>query len=93
MNYPDNLQFGDFLLFQTVEKGIKSKPIFAVILGEEIFDQTVGFDYCEWTKSFSNSQAVVRTFILWNNNLIVLGHWTKRPTFRELLSAYRKYES
>lgn len=53
----DNLEFGDYLLFQKYERDKYidnhytykiSKPIIAIYLGSFIADQAIGFNYVRW---------------------------------------------
>lgn len=96
------LKFGDFILFQEYSYSRHninfsiSKPILAIFLGDFIADQTLGFDYIKWYKSEANSPNLETTelpkitnHVEWDDYIDILGMWSYRPNFRELLSAYR----
>lgn len=99
-----NTQFGDFLLFQEYKKHhydnekklwcySVSKPIYATYLRCYVVDQTIGFDYLRYMKD-CNDDIPMESFwgshIEWDDYINILGHWKSRPSFKQLLKAYRK---
>jgi hypothetical protein len=100
----EGLKPGDFLLFQIYEsdqhreKGHPPKhykvsvPIYAITLGAFVCDQAIGINYVRVPAdvSYYSDEPKVEVHIEWNDYIDVLGRFEKRPTFRELLSAYRK---
>ena len=82
-----------------------SKPIFAIYLGSFIADQTLGFNYVRWinenrtiyitNEHVTNYMAYkevdkIESHIEWDDYIDVLGYWEQRPTWQEILKAYRK---
>jgi len=77
-----------------------SRPILAIYLGSFIADMALGFNYVKWL----NNRRIVKTatgydvfqevdkihnHIEWSDCIDILGHWTCRPTWKEILKAYR----
>lgn len=97
-----NFQIGDFLLFQEhKENGEISKPILAIYMGCFAADQTLGFNYIKWvnenrytlfgfrkTRVYNEVQKI-DCHIEWNDKIDILGYWKYRPTWKEIIKAYR----
>jgi len=79
------------------------KPKLVSYLKSEVCDQTIGFDYIEykgdffWEKSEKKRDMYPENtkgiHVEWDDYINILGYWKSMPTFRELLSVYRKYET
>jgi hypothetical protein len=95
-----NLRCGDFILFQEYSQGQYdgtqhsyevSKPAFAIFVGLRVCDQTLEFGYVmvqNAQRSFEIPE--VDYHIEWNDYADILGHWSSRPSWKEILAAYRK---
>lgn len=81
------------------------RPKLVIYLGFFIADQTLGFNYIQWNnelrpikitnryvKNYKSFKQVgkVENHIEWDEFIDILGHWERRPTWKELLSAFRK---
>ena len=82
-----------------------SKPILAIYLGSFIADQTLGFNYVKWNndnhsvyitnKHVTNYRVCkevekIESHIEWNDYIDILGHWTYKPDWKEIIQKYRK---
>ena len=82
-----------------------SKPILAIYLGSFIADQTLGFNYVKWNnenhsvyitnKHVTNYRVYkevekIESHIEWNDYIDILGHWTYKPDWKEIIQKYRK---
>lgn len=99
-----NLNFGDFILFQEYKQGkyengkynyIISKPILAVFVNTFPADQTIGFNYVKWENDnrVIDYEPEVKYHIEWDDYIDLLGQWHTRPTWKEILKAYRTQNS
>lgn len=93
--------FGDYLLFQEYSQGKHngkeyeytiSKPILAIFISWFPCDQTIGFEYVKWFNNnrLPNGSVEVYSHIEWSDYIDVLGHWAHKPSWKEILSCYRK---
>lgn len=82
-----------------------TKPILAIYLGAFVADQTIGFNYVRWnndnhTVYVTNEYVTkyptckevdkIESFIEWDDYIDILGSWEIRPSWKEILVAYRK---
>lgn len=80
-----------------------SRPILAIYLGSFPMDQTVGFNYVRWVNenryTYHTEYPKVKVFnevkeieyhIEWSDYIDILGFWKHKPTWKEILAAYRK---
>lgn len=87
-------KIGDFILLQEYIYDFENKrfnvgePVLVMFVRHFVADQTIGFDAIKWTKDFSNHEIEQFSFIEWHDYIDILGHWPKRPTFRELKAAF-----
>jgi hypothetical protein len=96
----DNLKFGDYILFQEYTQdrhdGTQyhykiSKPILAIYLGYFVADQTLGFDFIRWNNEDRNTKTqVIEQHIEWSDYIDVLGHWKTKPSWKEIIVAFRQ---
>jgi len=80
---------------------IVSKPKLVIYLGVFVADQTLGFNYIEWINdnhfvkiegtNYKEIKEVgeIQSHIEWGDYIDILGHWSSRPNWKEILSAYR----
>jgi hypothetical protein len=81
-----------------------SKPILAIYLGYFIADQAIGFNYVRWNNErhtvYVTNEHVMRypvckevsgieQHIEWSDYIDILGHWKKKPNWKEIISAWR----
>lgn len=81
-----------------------SKPIMAIFLGTFIADQTLGFNYIRWINDqhvvVINNENItgyrtckevgdIENHIEWFDYVDILGHWRKKPGWKEILQCYR----
>lgn len=97
--------FGEYILFveysnfnsetQTFES--VSKPTLAIIVDEWICDMAIAFDYVVWSnfnrRNSNNATKEILTHIEWNDFIDILGRWENKPTYKEMLEAYRKIKN
>ena len=82
-----------------------SKPVFAIYLGCFVADMTLGFNYVQWIneqhiieinneyiKNYKTNKQVddIKSHIEWSDYIDILGYWDHKPSWREILPAYRK---
>ena len=82
-----------------------SKPILAIYLGNFVADQTLGFNYVRWindkrivyitNENVTNYPVLkeveeIENHIEWNDYIDILGIWKNKPTWKQILSEYRK---
>lgn len=82
-----------------------SKPRLVIYLGMFVADQTIGFNYIEWvnenkpiyiTNSYVTNRKTykqvgrVKDHVEWDEFIDIIGHWAYRPSFKELITAFRK---
>jgi len=95
------LRFGDFILLQLYkrqgyDRNIECyryeimKPTLALFLGLMPCDQTIGMEYVPWLKNDFNRSPELEQHVEWDDYIDILGHWSDRPTFKELRNAFRK---
>jgi len=85
-----------------------SKPILAIYLGCFVADQALGFNYVRWNNDqhivrITNEHVTnyptckevekIESHIEWRDYIDILGHWTNKPTWKEILKEYRKQYS
>jgi len=81
-----------------------SKPVYAIYLGMFVADQTVGFDFIRhvnYNHKFVNKNGYRQTknaehienHIEWSDYIDILGHFSYRPTWKEILACFRKSNS
>jgi hypothetical protein len=94
-----DMKFGDFVLFQeygqlqhdgTQYHYSVSRPVLAVFVSVQPCDQTVEMVYMPW-QNVNRFGAYPRlgAHAEWSNYIDILGRWSHRPTWREILKAYR----
>lgn len=99
-------KFGDYLLFQEYKPLMKdtmqvSKPRLAIYLGSFISDQAISFHYVRWVNEnlmekapngYPHNRMVnrIESHTHWFDAVDILGVWTSRPGWKEILAAYRK---
>ena len=87
-------KIGDFILLQEYIYDFDNKafnissPILVIFIRHFVADQTLGIDAIKWTKDFTYDTIEQYSFIEWHDYIDILGHWSKRPTFRELRQAF-----
>ena len=100
----NNFEFGDWFLYQQYDhiwdKDIKqykymvSKPIMAMFIQWWPCDQTVDVEHLIWSKYGIHRKnqiaANVQWFAEWMDYGDVLGHWKHKPSWKEIIVAYRK---
>ena len=95
-----NIKFGDYILFQEYEQDKYidgqynyrvSKPIMCIYVNSFAADQTIGFNYLKWLNDYTymDDTPELKTHIEWVDYINILGHWSSRPTWKEILKAYR----
>lgn len=82
-----------------------SRPILAIYLGHFVADQTAGFNYVKWVNEnhgvkITNEHVAdyivreevdgIHQHIEWDDYIDILGRWEYRPSWKEILTAYRK---
>jgi hypothetical protein len=82
-----------------------SKPILVIFLGSFIMDMAIGFNYVRWNNDnhseFITNEYVtkyrimkevkkIEQYVEWNDSIDILGHWSYKPTWKEIIAAYRK---
>lgn len=87
------INFGDYILFQeynSTKDGYNvSKPILAIYINCFVADQALGFKFLKMIKEDKSEEFEISTFIEWTDHTDILGFWRNKPTFKELLKAYR----
>lgn len=103
LEFGDFLLFQEYKRVEEDYRYSVSKPILVVYVGYFVADQTLGFNYVKWvnpnhTVYVSNEhvknfgvcpEAEIETHIEWDDYIDVLGHWKVKPTWKEILTAYR----
>ena len=102
IGFEEELKFGDFILFQNynnvgIENGqIKyevDKPAFGIYIEEISTKGSIGFEFIRWRNNNRNNEIrekFVESYIEWEDFVDILGHWNHRPSWKEMLKAYRK---
>lgn len=86
----DDLRFGDYIVFRHHCENRGWGPIeTGIYIGWEACDQTVGMIYCPWQHHRNESEFDLRSHVQWRGATYIYGHWKSRPTWRQLLQAYR----
>lgn len=81
-----------------------SRPVMAIYLGGFVADQTIGFNYVRWnndrhtvyvTNEYVTAHPVMKQVcgierhIEWDDYIDILGHWSHKPNWREIIASYR----
>jgi hypothetical protein len=81
-----------------------SRPRLVIYLGAFVADQTLGFNYVRWnnenhrvliTNEYVTDYPIckevhgIEHHIEWDNYIDILGHWKHKPTWKEIIKAYR----
>jgi hypothetical protein len=93
----DDMEMGDYFLFQnysSVDNGgsnmYVSDPELAMFIGYIFMDQALGCRYIPWIKEGFVEDAEIEDHVEWFDFIDILGHWKYKPTYKEILAAYRK---
>lgn len=71
------------------------RPILAMCVEFDVYDQAGVIRYIEHTRTWQNNflkhqkEAVINEFIYWQESMIPFAVWDRFPSFKELLAAYR----
>lgn len=99
------LNFGNFFLYEKVEgKGSQNLifyPKLGLFLNSLPCDQTLELEWvdyrrtCEWNikvKSVYMSEyaSEINRIVLWSDSIFIYDRWDKMPSWKELISSYRK---
>ena len=93
----DDLNMGDYFLFQTY-KDVNNcgdnmhifEPELAMFIGYIFVDQAIGCRYIPWVKDGYVEDAEIEDHIEWYDFMDILGHWDHKPSYKEIITAYRK---
>ena len=99
--FGDYLLFQEYKYDSHIKLWAVSKPILAIYLGAWICDQAIAFHYIQhinenhWfvdVDGYNQPKEVgkVEDHIEWYDYVDILGHWEKRPTWKEIIISYRK---
>jgi hypothetical protein len=103
MKFGDFFLFQEYKSQMTRDKPvIITKPILAIFLGYFIADQALSCNYVQWVNTDltelreSGHRDIrevkdIKVHYEWDDYIDILGHWEKRPNYKEILVAYRKY--
>lgn len=106
------LRFGDYILFQEISKHRRegdnhyatiSKPILAIYLNSDGFDQTAGFYFVKWINECRTltseagykyiPEPEIKLHVEWDDYINILGWWHHKPNWKEIIKAYRRMEA
>lgn len=95
INHSRFIEYGDYILFQEYKRNddcsyTVTKPILVLYLGAFAADQTIGFEYIKWNKDCSNRPNKIDEHVEWSNYINILGHWKRKPNWKDIIKAYRK---
>lgn len=105
LKFGDYILFQKYSYLHDYDKYKISKPILAIYLGSFIADQTLGFNYVKWNnenhsilitnKHVTNYRVCqevekIESHIEWYDYIDILGHWTNKPGWKEIIQEYRK---
>lgn len=93
------LQFGDWFYFRHLWQPAEfngsiflSRPILAIFLGHTVWDQALVVTFVEVLRGRTkllNQEPDTESIAIWSDNIVLLGHWKSRPTFRQIREAGR----
>lgn len=99
MVYDKDPKFGWYILFveyadhDNLTNTFKSvsAPRLAIIVNQWLADMAPAFDYVEWTNfnRYTLNIPQIKTHIEWSDFIDVLGIWENRPSWKEILKAYK----
>lgn len=99
------IKTGQFFLYEITDYKHIHYPRLAVYLNSVLVDQALEIEYYDIRRSWEDRVSIISgnrhvplplfgstisSVLIWSNSVLIYGVWDKKPTWRELKSAYQK---
>jgi hypothetical protein len=91
-DYPiDSLQMGHWIVFRHVTPDGTSNPQLGLFVGYSTWDMALVVHYVRDRSQWNTGEndPTLEHIALWSDNLLMIGHWSHKPSFSELKHALR----